>query len=169
VLSAVGALLQVICFVYAIRWIKNKWTDLQCIFSSTEKLIFKSIIVVLGIKLLLQFLGSIPYFANLSTSIIELTIAYLHWVFLGVTSMSLFLILSMTELLKMSSKVFKFYLLGFILTEGLIIYKGIAIWSGKYTITDYYSEFLLIASIILFFGIVSIFLNSMTRKSIKNI
>lgn len=166
-LSALGALLQVVCFVYGMRLIKNKWKDVMLVFSRTEVLIFKSVLLVMGMKLLLQVLGSMPYFANLSATIIELTIAYLHWVFLGVISLSLFLIVSMTGLLKISTKHLNFYLLGFFLTEGLLIYKGTAIWSGKYTITDYFNEYLLVASGILFLGIVFIFLNNLMATSKK--
>jgi hypothetical protein len=167
-LSELGAMLQVICFGYGIRLIKNKWKDIVFIFSKTEILLFKSVLFVLGIKLLLQLLGSLPYFANISATIIELTIAYLHWIFLGVISLSLFLILSITGLLKISKKHLLFYLLGFFLTEGLLIYKGIAIWSGKYTIIEHFSEYLFVASIILFLGIVFIFLMNIITTSTKH-
>jgi hypothetical protein len=164
-LSLVGASLQLICFAYAINWVRNKWTVLQAYFSSVEKLMLKSIALILGIKLILQFLGSIPYFANLGATIIEFTIGYLHWIFLGVISLSLFFILNVLEFIKVSSKTIIFYLIGFILTEGLIIYKGIVIWSGKYVLLSYYNELLLIASMLLFLGIAFVFLINKTKKT----
>ncbi|WP_194768340.1 hypothetical protein [Tamlana sp. I1] len=165
VLSGAGGLLQLVCFMYALGYIKMKWANLQAAFTSTEIFMFKTVMCVLGLKLIIQFLGAIPYFSNLSATIIELTIAYLHWIFLGLISMSLFLILSVSKLFNITSNAFKFYLLGFILTEGLIIYKGIDVWSGKFSIPDYYNEGLLIASIMLFLSIFYVFQKNISKKS----
>ena len=104
VLSALGAMLQIVCFGYAVLWIKNHSTTINTIFKGTPKLLLQIVLGVLGIKLFLQFLGSFPYFAKVGASIIELTLAYLHGVFLGLVSISLFLILSITGYSKLTVK-----------------------------------------------------------------
>ena len=162
-LSASGALLQLACFVYALIWLKKNKDTLKSLFSSLQWFLFKTVIVVLSVKLLLQFLGSLPYFANLSTNIIELTIAYLHWVFLGVISLSLLLILNASKLLQLSRKQLYIYFIGFLMTEGLLTYKGIAIWSKAFTVSEYYNEYLLIASGLLFVGIVIIVMKKTSK------
>tara|TARA_R110002051_G_scaffold18723_1_gene53518 strand:- start:3212 stop:4468 length:1257 start_codon:yes stop_codon:yes gene_type:complete len=152
-LSALGGLLQLACFVYALIWLKKNKNVLKSLFSSLQWFLFKTVIVVLSVKLLLQFFGSLPYFANLSTNIIELTIAYLHWVFLGVISLSLLMILNASNLMKLNRRHLYFYLIGFLMTEGLLIYKGIAIWSKAFTVSEYYNEYLLVASGLLFVAV----------------
>lgn len=152
-LSAFGAAMQVLCLGYALFWIWKNEKAVKRVFTALQYLLFKIVLIVLSIKLLLQFVGSFPYFANLSSNIIELTIAYLHWMFLGIISVSLFLILDMLKLITLRRKQVYYYLIGFILTEGLLIYKGIAIWSQSFTITDYFNEYLLVTSGLLFTAI----------------
>ncbi|MEQ3656584.1 MAG: hypothetical protein ABNH00_12025 [Dokdonia sp.] len=164
-LSALGGLLQLACFVYALIWLKKNKNILKSLFSSLQWFLFKTVIVVLSVKLLLQFFGSLPYFANLSTNIIELTIAYLHWVFLGVISLSLLLILNASKLLELNRKHLYFYLIGFLTTEGLLIYKGIAIWSKASRVSEYYNEYLLAASGLLFTSIITLTLKKPNKIS----
>lgn len=152
-LSAFGAGIQVICLGYALFWMRKNEIAVKSLFTALQYLLFKIVLIVLSIKLLLQLIGSFPYFANLSSNIIELTIGYLHWVFLGVVSIALFLILDVLKLIRFNQRLIYFYLGGFVLTEGLLIYKGIAIWSQAFTVTDYFNEYLLAASVLLFMAI----------------
>jgi|TARA_R110000868_G_scaffold143068_3_gene360758 hypothetical protein len=163
-LSATGAGIQLICFCSALLFIKQKRETLQQHFSMVQKLLFKLVIVLLGVKLILQFLGSLPYFAKLSSNIIEFTIAYLHWIFLGVISLSLFFILDYVKHLRLRIKHVYFYLIGFLLTEGLLAYKGIAIWSNNLVVLEYFSVYLLIASLLLFVAIAMIIFNIKITK-----
>ncbi|SHG54886.1 hypothetical protein [Winogradskyella jejuensis] len=152
-LSAFGAGIQVICLGYVLYWIRKNKKAVKRLFTALQYLLFIIVLIVLSIKLLLQLVGSFPYFANLSSNIIELTIAYLHWIFLGVVSIALFLILDVLKLIRFNQKMIYFYLAGFVLTEGLLIYKGIAIWSQAFTVTDFFNEYLLAASLLLFMAI----------------
>ncbi len=165
-LSAFGGLLQLGCLVYALLWLQKHNDVLKPLFTRLQWGFFKAIVAFLSVKLVLQLLGSFPYFANLSTNIIELTIAYLHWIFLGVISLSLLMILDVTKLLVLSRKHIIFYLIGFLLTEGLLVYKGIAIWSNAFTVSDHYNEYLLIASGLLFVSIGS-FVLKRSNKLLK--
>jgi len=149
VLSALGGFLQLACLLYVLFWLKTNRNKVQALFTKMQWLLFKIVLIVLMLKLALQFFGSLPYFANLSSNIIELTIAYLHWIFLGVISLSLFLILNINGFLHMNLKYLYFYLAGFLFTECLLVYKGIAIWSKGFTIIEYYNEYLLVASVLL--------------------
>lgn len=164
-LSFLGASLQLICFLYALFWIRNKRITSPSFFSNTERFLLKTILFLLGIKVILQLLGSTPYFAQLGAMIIEFTIAYLHGVFLGFTSLSLFFVLHATKIIIITRKTLILYLLGFFLTEGLLFYKGLIIWLGTYPLSNYYNEFLLIASCILLLGIASLFLTNSRNKS----
>lgn len=161
-LSALGGLLQLACLLYALLWLKKNRNKVQALFTKVQWLLFKIVLIILMLKLALQFLGSLPYFANLSSNIIELTIAYLHWIFLGVISLSLFLILNISGYLQLNFKHLYFYLSGFLLTESLLVYKGIVIWSKDLTVLEYYNEYLLVASVLLCIAIILIVLKRKT-------
>ncbi len=165
ILSAVGGVLQIVCFFYALMGIKSNKAAVHNTFKGVQKVLLQIILIVLGIKLVLQLLGSFPYFANLSATIIELTMAYLHWIFLGLISTSLFLVLSLTGYLKVNAKHIYFYLVGVLFTEGLLVYKGIMIWGKKHPLIDHYNEYLFVASTLLFLGIASIVLKKRSLKT----
>ncbi|WP_425235714.1 hypothetical protein [Ulvibacterium sp.] len=85
--------------------------------------------------MLLQLLTAFPYFA---ATILDFTIGYLHWTFLGVVTLSLFLFLDYLKLLQIYLKTHFLYLFGFFLTEILIFYKGIAAWQSFAVFENYY-------------------------------
>ena len=125
-----GALLQLfalIILVIELAGSKEKWNR---ILSPFQNGLLKTVLVLLGIKMLLQLLTAIPYFANLAATVLDFTIGYLHWTFLGVVTVGLFLFLDYFKLMKISKKGYLLYLIGFLVTEMLIFYKGIAIWQN---------------------------------------
>lgn len=72
----------------------------------------------------LKLLTSLPFFANLAATYIDFTVGYLHWAFLGVISIGLFLFVNFFKVLRLSRTDYFLYLVGFIVTEVLIFYKG---------------------------------------------
>ncbi|HSP41139.1 MAG TPA: hypothetical protein VLN46_06880, partial [Gillisia sp.] len=92
----------------------------------------------LAIKILMQLLTAFPYFAELSYNFIDFVVGYLHWVFLGVVSITLFAFLDHFGLFKITKPVFYIYLTGFLLSEALIFYKGLAIWMALPFLSDYF-------------------------------
>jgi len=166
VISLLGALIQFILFFYAVSWLKISWKRIEAVFTALELKLILVVGLFLGAKLFLQIIGSIPYFANAAASIIELTIAYLHLIFLGVVSLAIFLMLRVFELAKITAKQFNLYLVGFVLTEGLIVFKGMIIWSGSNWGFDTYEESLMFASVILLAAIGLIFIKNAAAKEI---
>ena len=108
------------------------------LFSSFHKRLLLTVAVLMAIKMLLQLLTAFPYFADLAATILDFTIGYLHWTFLGVVTLSLFLFLDYFELLKIPMKAYIPYLMGFVSTETLIFYKGIIVWYGLPIFEGYY-------------------------------
>jgi hypothetical protein len=156
ILGGVGGLLQFIAFLIFIKLLMKSRTVLSNIFSGFQKKLLKTIGILILIKFLLQLISAFPYFANLATTIIDFTIGYLHWTFLGVVSISLFLFLEYFKLIKIPEKGYYIYLLGFALTEVLIFYKGIVIWLD-FTFFEHYFLTLSIASVVILIGITSFF------------
>lgn len=164
ILSMLGSIIQFALLAYAIVFMYQKQSTIKSHFSKIETFLFKSILLLLAVKLLLQIIGSTPYFANLAAAFTGFTIAYLHWVFLGVLTISLFLIASLSEILSLNKTSIILYFLGFVVTEGIIIYKAIAQWQQWSQNIEYQPMLLLIASIILFTSIVLIGFKSFKKS-----
>ena len=154
-ISFLGALFQLIALYILVKELlfsKQKSVDEN---SKLFLILLRIVVFFFILKLLLQLLGSIPYFATIATSNIDFLIGYIHWVFLGVVSIALLTFLFYFKLIVLSKRIILLYLIGFILTEGLIFYKGIVVWQ-KLPLVENYFWYLVIASSILLVAIASI-------------
>ena len=121
--------------------------------------LFQFVYLLFVIKVALQFVVSIPYFAEIIAYLVDFVIGYLHLIFLGIISVSLFVFLTEFNLLWLSNFWIKIYLLGFILSEILIIYKGFCNWQQLSIINNYYL-FLVIVSALMPLAILMILINN---------
>lgn len=148
VLGGLGALLQLVAFAVLLKWIITNNKKVMQLFSPFHKQMLLTVAFILGIKMLLQLATALPYIANLASTIIDFTIGYLHWCFLGVISISLFLFLDYFKLMILPKKAYFLYLTAFFLTEGFIFYKGAVQWLSL-SLFDAYFNVLAVASILL--------------------
>lgn len=130
VLGGIGALLQLWAFVKFFLIIKKKWKAIELSLSPFLRSLLSLVAVFLAVKIILQLLTAVPFFAELSYQFTDFVIGYLHWVFLGVVSIALFAFLHHFKLLLLPKPVLWIYLIGFVLSEALIFYKGAALWLG---------------------------------------
>ena len=164
VLGGIGALLQLLGLVFLIKMF-NKVNGMSSIlFSSFQKRLLRLIVVLLSFKMILQLLTAIPYFADLAATILDFTIGYLHWTFLGVVSISLFLFVDYFKILKIQKNAFSVYLIGFIVMEALIFYKGLAAWQG-FNLFNGYFDVLAIGSFLIPLSLIFIFLDNFSNKN----
>ncbi|MEA1784780.1 hypothetical protein U1E44_01635 [Arenibacter sp. GZD96] len=129
-LGCLGAILQVAALVLFLKMLSKTrplWRTFLTQFQHTLGYIFA---VLLTVKISLQLLTAFPYFADLAATYTDFTIGYLHWTFLGVVSIGLFLLLDYGKWIHISKNIFRLYFIGFVGTEGLIMYKGLAAWLG---------------------------------------
>lgn len=162
--SGLGSLFQLIAFYILFKNVAIFKQKIKTIFS---RISFKLLVIVsflFLIKLIFQLVGSTPYIANAISSNVNLIIGYLHWTFLGVVSISLLLFLAQFKLIVLSKKSLIIYLIGFILTEIFIFYKGLTVWLNIYLINNY-TEYLVIISGIFFIGIAAIFSNQLKQHN----
>lgn len=146
VLGGVGAIFQVVAFILLI-WLLHKNLK-HTIFSGFQKLLLRILGLLLVIKISLQLLTAFPYYADLATTYLNFTIGYLHLTFLGVVSICLFLFFDFYGFLRISKSAFWIYFAGFLLSEGLILLKGVTAWQG-WTIFSGHAELLAFSSILL--------------------
>ncbi|MEM8507289.1 MAG: hypothetical protein AAF717_05635 [Bacteroidota bacterium] len=163
ILGAIGALSQLIAFFWTLQWLfKVKGQK-----SRTRRPSFlgKILLVVLLMKLGLQLASAHPDVAQLAATALDFTIGYLHLVFLGVITIGIFMVVRHLGWLRLSSFAIGFYLLGFLLTEVLIFYRGFAAWLGL-GVPPKYAELLIAASGSIVVGVVGIvFDNSILKQS----
>ncbi|MAU26000.1 MAG: hypothetical protein CMH48_15545 [Muricauda sp.] len=145
-LGGMGAILQLFAFAYLILLASPQISTKGL--STLQRKLLKWAVVFLITKILLQLLTSLPYFAKVAASYLDLTIGYLHLTFLGVVSIGLFLFLDYFGLLKLPRNAIGLYLTGFVGTETLIFYKGVAAWQS-WPLFDGYYEALAIGSLLI--------------------
>lgn len=146
-LAAIGAILQTILFIKIFLWIQPIWNSFSKKLVSGVSIMLLFAGVLLVIKIDMQLLSAIPYFAMLAYHTLDFVIGYLHLVFLGVVTISLFAFLKQMGLLNLPKTLFYFYLLAFLSTEVLLFFKGIAIWLHL-PIPEYYYFYLIMGSLL---------------------
>lgn len=163
ILSAIGSIFQLIAFGFLLKLIKTNKSKLNSIFSPFIVNILKISAVLFLLKLVLQLTVCIPFIADVVSSNVDFVIGYIHWVFLGVVSIPILTFLFHYQLAIKSKILFRVYLLGFILTEILIFYKGILIWLELNIINNYY-HYLAISSGIILIALLGMFLLQLKPK-----
>jgi len=163
VLGGLGGLLQLVAFGVLLKIFVELNKKPSIGFSSFQRGLLKILALFIIIKMLLQLVTAIPYFANLAATLLDFTIGYLHWTFLGVVTVGLFLFLDYFKLMHIPKKAYAVYLIGFFVTETLIFYKGIAAWQSSSPFKDYF-EVLAIGSFLILLGLISILVANLANK-----
>ncbi len=163
-ISGLGGFFQLIALIILVQLIRPNWKN---IINKQSQLFYfgiRLVTLLYFVKLIVQLVGSIPYFSKIISTNIDLVIGYIHWVFLGVVSTSLLLFLNYFKLTLLTKKSFLFFLIGFILTEILIFYKAFIIWKTKPLIDNYFL-YLVIASCVLFIAILNILILQFKKET----
>lgn len=159
VVGGLGALLQLVGFFILFGFCSD-------IRSSLKKALFKRqygmlllIASLLIVKMALQLISGLPYFADLAATVLDFTIGYLHWTFLGVITLGIFFFLDYFGLIKLTKLGLTVYLMGFIVTESFIFYKGLAAWL-RWPLFEGYLRYLAIGSLLVPVALALILWNS---------
>jgi len=163
ILGGLGGIFQLIAFGILLRIILQNKEILLSSFSKFEGLLLKTVGILFLLKLIIQILGAIPFIAAVVSTNMDFVIGYLHWVFLGLITISLFVFLNHVKLLVISKRTYTLYLTAFILTEVLIFYKGVIAWLGGSLFDDYFT-YLFIASALFLIPIIDMFFNQFRKK-----
>lgn len=128
ILAALGAILQVVAFLYFFRIIRSSWPSLKKRLSTNVRKLLKLSGLLLFVKIQFQLISAIPYFADLVFIYKDFVIGYLHWTFLGVVSLCLLTFLEHFKFIKLNGYLISLYLFGFIFSEFLIFYNAVHLW-----------------------------------------
>lgn len=166
VLSIFGGLIQLISVVILLKIIRKKHQELKDNFSPLSWRLLNWAMVLFIIKLVMQLWGSFPYFAKIIVSYRYLTIGFLHWVFLGIITMALLALLETANLIRLNRGSTYLFILGFVLTEGLLFYKPAANLSSLPMLPNY-DWILFYASALLVIAIIWILLLQIIQRKVK--
>lgn len=150
ILAGVGALAQLYAFAYLWGTLKAQLPALKL--SKIQFNFLKLIIGLFVIKIVLQLLTALPYFATLATTYLDFTIGYLHMIFLGIVSIGVFFYMDVLGLYRISKQGFLLYLLGFTLSELLIAHKGLSAWQ-QWNPLPWHTEILAISTLCIPLGL----------------
>ena len=159
-LAIMGVFYQLFGFLKFYQILKDYKAIIKQKTSSFFFKITKFIFIFFTLKVAMQSITAIPYFAALSFQIKDFVIGYLHLVFLGVTSLSLFFFLHQNKLINVSRRFIIIYLAGFILSEIIIFYKGFCNWQ-QISILDNYYIILVFISALMPIGVLGIFVSNL--------
>jgi len=163
VFGTIGAVLQLISFgIFAVIYNQNR-IKIKNVFSPFLSKILKLVGLLFIVKMILQLVGSFPYFSSIIATNLDLVIGYLHWTFLGVVSIALFAYLHYFKLIYLSKKTVVIYTIGFFTTEILLFYRGYLHWQNK-SVFENYNLFLAVASALLFIAILLLFSVQFKKK-----
>ena len=163
VMGGVGGVFQLFALACLFQFLLPFRTKLRSALSKWQWNVLKTVAVLLLLKMVLQLITAVPYFAKLASTFLDFTIGYLHWTFLGVVTVSLFFLLDYFELIWISRKAYFVYFTGFVATELLIFYKGIAAWQN-FPIFEGYYEVLGIGSLLIPLSLIAM----LVRKRLLN-
>ena len=166
IVAGIGAIFQIVAFVILFRKIKQNDFPLKNYLSKTSAILLQVSALFLIFKLFAQLLGSLPQVAQIVSRNLDFVIGYIHWTFLGVVSVALLGFLNQFKLIHISKAAYLTYLISFLLTEGLLFYKGMMVWHVDTIINNYY-ELLTIASFGLLASIAFLFINQFQQKKLS--
>ncbi len=162
VLGGVGAILQIVALVVLFMFVRRSKGVLAKVFNRFQVKLLIVVGILLALKMLMQLVSAFPYFADLAVSMIDFIIGYLHLTFLGVVSIGLFLFLDYFKLLRVPVGAFILFFIGFVLTEGMIFYRGIGAWLGFGVFEGYYGS-LALASLLIFISLAILLMRNHPR------
>src|SRR5690606_34207840 len=165
-INGLGVLLQIISLILFLKLIKEPLNKLLASSPKTTRLMFHFSLLCFILKIGLQTLSLIPEISNMAFQHRNLVIGFIHLTMLGVISGFLFAFILESKLVSHSRNLvygMYIFILGFILTEIIIIAQGCLFYLGIGMLPNYY-VLLFISSILLPLGVFSLILNIYKTK-----
>ena len=163
VLAGIGCILQMIAIWVLWKHISLHKVQLKESLSKMEGYLLKTAGLLFVAKLFFQFVGSFPVLSEMISNNLDIVFGYIHWIFLGVITISIIAFLQHFKLIIISKKVFFLYLIAFVLTETLLFYKGMIVWLNMPLLENYYL-LLFLASTLFLIAILGLLLNQFQKN-----
>lgn len=138
IFALIGGGAEILAFFVLLLILKRYYRYLQLTISDFSFQILRLVLWTFMIKTVLQFMGSFPYYADLTYSIRDFIIGYLHLIMLGIFTPFLLVLAGELGFISLRKIYFKIFYTGFVITEIIIIARAVLQW---FTV-DYHIEIL---------------------------
>jgi hypothetical protein len=165
-INGLGVILQLITLYYFLKIIKPKQNLLINKESKLTIYLYSFAIFCYILKVILQLLSIVPEFSQVVYTHRNFVIGFIHLLMLGVISGFLFSFILKSNLITNSRTLFmgiNSFLLGFVLTELLLLIQGYKFYHGSGMMSNYYI-LLFLFSIFLPLGILILLINIIKHK-----
>jgi hypothetical protein len=165
-INGIGVLLQITALYVFLKLIKSKFQLLIKNNSNITKFMFRFALFCYISKISIQTLSLIPEISNVAYQHRNLVIGFIHLTMLGVISGFLLSFILQSKLVKINKTLtfsIQLFILGFILTEFILLLQGGLFFFGKDMIPNYYL-LLFLSSILLPLGISGLIFNMIKTK-----
>lgn len=146
-LGGIGAIYQVYGYFLLFKILKKHKAFIEHYFKRFFYRLLQVAAVLLMLRLFMQLISSVPYFAELAFKFQDFIIGYLHMVFLGVVTPTLLIMLHRFKLISLPKKAVVLYMVAFLTTELMIFYLGFVKWL-KLPVFKNYFLFLAVLSLL---------------------
>ncbi len=164
ILSLIGGFAELLAFFVLFILLLRYRRYIKGMISSFSYNIFTIVLYTLFIKAVLQIMGSIQFYANLSFNVRDFIIGYLHLIMLGIFTPFLLVLATELDFISLKKKSFYVFYAGFLLTESFIFLRGIFIWFDFKFNGNIYNQILFYITLLLFTGVLLISNNTNVNK-----
>jgi len=162
-ISLLGAAAEIGAFFILLLIFKRYFHYLQHTISPFSSRILTIVFFTFMLKAVLQFMGSIQYYADLSYQIRDFIIGYLHLIMLGIFTPLLLILAYELAFVKLSKSAFYVFYSGFLITETLIFTRAILTWFNYPLPADVFNTLLFIFTLWMFMGIAWLAFDTKTK------
>jgi len=152
VVNAVGVILQVVAFGYLLLPLKGKLLNVLAKKKATIQWLVGFGLVSLIIKVAIQAALVVPEVTEISTTIRQFMIGYIHLTMLGFITGFILLLLYLKEVAVVNTSGIYIFSIGYIMTEAILFIQGTFFWA-RWGVLPYYHEVLLGFSFLLPIGL----------------
>lgn len=166
-LNGIGVLLQLVAIGVLANILYQQRTQLLAVLSKHAKLLLTIALLCLCLKALVQSSVIIPEIAQAGYTIRNLVISFFHLLLLGVISHFIFFFAVGERLIWMDKPLsnwgFRFFFVGFLLSEMILAGQGILFWMA-WGFMPFYYELLFFASLLMPIGILLLSIGQFERR-----
>ena len=127
-LALIGGSAEIVAFFMLLLIFKRYYRYLYHTISDFSYKVLQLVLVTFMIKAVLQFMGSFPYYADLTYSIRGFIIGYLHLVMLGIFTPFLLVLADEFQFIRLKKTYFKLFYIAFFITESIIFMRAVLWW-----------------------------------------
>ncbi len=162
-INSVGVIIQLIALLIFIKLLIKVKSPIKKSLTPHIYNILMVSLLALVLKILIQSLVAIPALAEVSYTIRNFVIGFIHLLMLAGLSLFAFGMISKIQARSLSFVGIVIFIFGVVLTEVLLFLQGLMQWQG-WGIMTYYYEMIVAGSIIIVIGVIIILVNLIKKK-----